>query len=154
MTEAILEFQGEYRFLSNFWQCHFVWDDIVWNSAESAYQASKTLDRQKRFEFSMMHASEAKKRGKNIILRPNWFKIKIGIMREIVFEKFSQNSDLTDMLISTAPARLEEGNLWGDDFWGITPPGSGHGRNELGKILMDVRDHLSKSCLDGLIVLR
>jgi len=42
--EAITSFQGEYRFLSNFWPCHIVRDGLVYPSLEHAYAASKTDD--------------------------------------------------------------------------------------------------------------
>ena len=60
-------------------------------------------------------------------------------MREIVFEKFKQNPHLTKKLLDTGDVYLEEGNNWGDRIWGTV---NGVGRNELGKILMEVRKEL------------
>jgi predicted NAD-dependent protein-ADP-ribosyltransferase YbiA (DUF1768 family) len=46
------------------------------------------------------------------------------------------------LLQETRPYELIEGNNWGDKFWGQSPLGTG--RNELGKILMSVRDDITK----------
>ena len=62
-------------------------------------------------------------------------------MSSIVFEKFYRNKELRKKLLETGDRYLEETNWWGDDFWGGC---NGEGRNELGKILMKVRDFWKK----------
>ena len=62
-------------------------------------------------------------------------------MSSIVFEKFYRNKELRKKLLETGDRYLEETNWWGDDFWGVC---NGEGRNELGKILMKVRDFWKK----------
>ena len=59
-------------------------------------------------------------------------------MREIVKRKFLQNRDLAEKLMDTGNAELQEKSS--DRFWGIGR--NGDGQNELGKILMDVRETL------------
>jgi len=141
--EKISTFFGKYRFLSNFWPCEFVWDNIVWNSSEHAYVASKTLDRALRLKISKMAGKgEVKRFGRTIELRPDWEQVKYDIMLEIVRAKFRQNPDLKQKLLETGDAELEEGNTWGDRVWGVCPPNSGNGKNWLGKILMIVRKEL------------
>lgn len=142
MKKPILTFFGEYRFLSNFWIAPFEWEGILWLSSEQAYQAAKVLDRAKWLEFAQMTPTQAKHAGKTVERRPDWDQVKVGIMLDIVREKFLQNPDLASKLLDTGDARLEEGNTWGDGVWGICPPGSSRGRNELGKILMQVRQEL------------
>src|SRR4051812_21328901 len=44
----IAEFQGEYRFLSNFWPATVEFEGIRYPTAEHAYQAAKTLDAKER----------------------------------------------------------------------------------------------------------
>lgn len=63
-------------------------------------------------------------------------------MRRLVMLKFEQNSVLKKLLITTAPATLEEHTS--DDFWG-TANGTCYEEtsNQLGKILMEVRLILS-----------
>lgn len=136
----ILEFKDEYSFLSNFHPATFVWNHIFWHNSEAAYQAAKSLDRAVWLTFAnMTNPGEAKRAGKLIQMRPDWVNVKVEIMRDIVFQKFSQNPDLRLQLLATGDARLEEGNLWKDVFWGVCPPGSGIGQNHLGDILMYCR---------------
>ena len=138
--DKISTFFGAHRFLSNFWQTQFVSDNIVWESSEHAYVAAKTLDRDLRIKISKMDGKgQVKRFGRTIELRSDWEQVKVDMMYEIVHAKFHQNSNLRQKLLNTGDAILEEGNTWGDRVWGISPPNSGNGRNELGKILMQVR---------------
>lgn len=82
-------------------------------------------------------AVDAKKLGKLVTIRPDWDEIKVEVMYEIVKAKFHYNPDLREMLLATEDAELIEGNWWGDTFWGVC---KGQGLNNLGKILMRVRD--------------
>ncbi len=52
--------------------------------------------------------------------------------------KFSENSDLRDMLHATGMAKIVE-HTNEDSYWGDGGDGSGH--NYLGKLLMKVRRH-------------
>jgi ribA/ribD-fused uncharacterized protein len=67
--------------------------------------------------------------------------VKIGIMREAVEAKFRQHDELRTILLATGDAKLVE-HTDNDDFWG--DGGDGSGRNELGRILMAVREALRK----------
>lgn len=79
--------------------------------------------------------------GRRVALRPDWENVKLSIMEEIVCAKFIQNEYLREMLRSTGNAMLEEGNVWNDTFWGVNNK-TGKGENNLGKILMRVREKL------------
>ena len=85
--------------------------------------------------------SLAKKIGKNLVLRPGWDMMRIPIMTELVWKKFSQHKELKQKLLNTGEAELIEGNWWGDCFFGVC---RGVGQNNLGKILMSVREKLRK----------
>lgn len=139
MFMVINEFQGEYRWLSNFWKCPVYIDQIMYTSSEAAFQAYKTKDKKERLRFTEMGPGEAKKAGKLIKLREDWEKVKLKIMTRIVLCKFTQNRDLMQKLILTRDAELIEGNTWGDKFWGVC---NGEGENWLGRILMDIRQTL------------
>ena len=143
MAEAIKSFKGDYAFLSNFYPCTVEYEGMEYPSAEHAFQAAKTLDLEKRKSFSAYPSPAAAKRGgRRVKLRPDWEEVKIGIMKEIVRDKFTRNASDMDMkkaLLLTGEAYLEEGNNHNDRFWGAV---KGVGRNELGKILMEVRDEL------------
>lgn len=71
-------------------------------------------------------------------LRPDWEYIRVDVMTELVRKKFSQEP-LRSQLIATGDAELIEGNWWNDTFWGVC---NGVGENNLGKILMKVRDEI------------
>jgi ribA/ribD-fused uncharacterized protein len=140
--DPIFVFEGKYHFLSNFHSCEVVWDGIVWKHSEGAYQAAKSLDREVRLAMADLDAHASKQSGKRVLLRPDWDKVKDGIMLEIVRAKFQQNPDLKGKLLATDDAHLEEGNWWKDRYWGVCPARSGNGLNKLGKILMIVREEL------------
>jgi hypothetical protein len=136
----ILTFDGEYRFLSNFYPASFVWQDNLWLTSEHAYQAAKCIDPAERTLILNLPTAVATKRaGKLVKMRPDWDEVKVDLMLEIVFEKFNQNPELKAKLLATGSARIEEGNTWRDTTWGICPPGSNKGQNHLGRILMDLR---------------
>lgn len=80
-------------------------------------------------------AGQAKRRGYRVKLRDDWELVKLGIMEDLVRQKFNEKT-LGDMLLATGDAELVEGNDWGDKFWGVC---DGEGQNMLGKILMKVR---------------
>ena len=40
-NNVITEFKGEYHFLSNFYQCDFVYEGLTYHTAEAAFQAQK-----------------------------------------------------------------------------------------------------------------
>ncbi len=137
-------FRGEYFFLSNFYETPIIYDGIRYENNEAAFQAQKVKPKpgkkdNPRLEFSHLNPSEAKKRGRSVPLRKDWEDVKVSIMEEIVLAKFEQNDDLREKLLSTGDAYLEEGNNWGDRVWGVV---NGQGANNLGKILMRVRDLL------------
>lgn len=139
-TTTIGEFNSTYHFLSNFYPATFMWCGIYWHNSEAAYQGAKAGTRDTLLEFAKMSSpAEAKRAGKTVSLRPDWDKVKVQIMRDIVFAKFNQNPDLRDRLLATDNAQLEEGNMWKDTFWGVCPPYSAIGENHLGKILMELR---------------
>ena len=138
-------FDGDYRFLSNFyispmkidlgylgtWSCQNV---------EEVYQASKAARRdQVIWVLQSASAGIAKRRGREIEKRDDWEQIKDGVMTMLVNEKFDQNPDLAEKLIATGDQELVEGNTWNDRYWGVC---KGKGLNKLGKILMAKREIL------------
>jgi len=136
---TIPEFQGQYRFLSNFWNCPVTYNNITFLNAEAAYQAQKCPDRM--LEFVNLSAFEAKKLSHKVALVSSWDNIKTQIMADIVYQKFLQNPELRDKLLATNDAYLVEGNNWKDTYWGIC---NGVGENWLGRILMIVRHALKQ----------
>jgi len=150
----IPEFQGEYRFLSNFFPCDegVLYDGKLYPTSEHAYQAAKTLDKVEREQVrSCSTPAQAKDLGKSLSLnQDNWKAIRVREMLKIVRDKFTRNIDLRHRLIQTEDHELIEGNNWNDKFWGMC---KGEGQNMLGKILMVVRAEVCDIAhLEGLLV--
>ena len=147
-------FRDDWMFLSNFYPCKIV-DKFgkIWSSSEHAYQGMKfedpTLKEKVRVhpskglkKFVKMHSSH---------IRADWDKVKLGVMYRILMRKF-EDSFLQAKLIDTGDEKLVETNYWHDNFWGICMcpdcrlQGTDYekGKNNLGKILMKIRDNYSR----------
>ena len=72
-------------------------------------------------------------------LRRDWESVKDSIMRDAVLAKFTQHEELRELLMGTGDAKLVE-HTTNDSYWG--DGGDGSGRNMLGIILMEIREHL------------
>ena len=90
-------------------------------------------------EFTELNPSKAKQLGRKVKLRKDWEEVKTNIMYDICLAKFTQNQDLKEKLLKTGNAILIEGNWWNDTYWGVC---NGIGENNLGKILMKIREEL------------
>jgi ribA/ribD-fused uncharacterized protein len=136
-------FQGEYRFLSNFWPAVVDYEGISYPSVEHAYQSAKTLDRSERRRIAAIaEPGEAKRAGRALPnQRADWEQVKLRVMEDCVRYKFTRHADLREKLLATGTAELIEGNTWNDRFWGVC---DGQGENHLGKILMKVRTELRR----------
>ena len=132
-------FFGPYRFMSNFQIAPIVYEGLEYPSTENAYQAGKSLDIETRKQFLNITPSEARKLGQKIPVRADWEFIKYGVMRDVCTYKFTQHSHLREALKLTGEKYLSEHNHWGDRYWGFC---NGSGENNLGKILMEIRDNL------------
>lgn len=130
------EFQGPYRFLSNFFGAPIEHDGIRYPAVEHAYQAHKTADPDLRRKIASLTSGGAKHAGRRLPFVPDWEERKLGIMREIVRKKFRAHPVLARALLLTGDAKIVEQAPWGDRFWGVC---AGQGRNELGKLLMEIR---------------
>lgn len=152
--EPIVQFRGEYRWLSNFFECRIVALDRTFNSTEAAYQAAKRVDDKAFHEkISRMGPKEAMHYGRSLpVTTPDWHVLtKFQVMRILVEQKFMNHQYLARLLLGTGERHLEEGNTWGDKVWGTDLNDKLHplvadimevihnGENRLGKILMDTR---------------
>jgi ribA/ribD-fused uncharacterized protein len=135
--DTIDSFDGEFRFLSNFFPAPVEIVGKTWPTAEHAFQAMKTTDPRERELIALASSpGRAKRAGRKVTVRPDWEEVKLGWMARIVHAKFEQNGELADRLLATGDATLIEGNNWGDKVWGQV---DGEGENLLGRILMSVR---------------
>lgn len=138
----IERFNGEYVFLSNFYPSPIVINGVEYPTVEHAYQAAKTCNR--REKLLVAYAStpgQAKRMGRKLSLRLNWEEIKVDTMLGLVRLKFTE-SNLRAKLLATGTVELVERNAWNDRFWGVC---RGNGQNQLGKILMRVREECQQT---------
>ena len=138
-------FDGEYAFLSNFYECNVTYNGITYKNSEAAFHAQKTLNEFERQQFTTLSPSASKNLGRRITLRNDWESVKTKIMYEICHAKFSQNEDLKAKLLATGDEYLEEGTYWHDNCWGncyCEKCKDIAGENRLGAILMEIREEL------------
>ena len=139
--------------LSNFYPCSIRFNGRQYISAEHAYQGEKVIAAK---AFDKLHAilatptaSRAKVIGNDIPETPLWSRIKVDRMRDILNAKFRQNKPLNDYLCSIKGKDFIEANAY-DSFWGAgvslnsteIKTGRWSGRNELGKLLTELRNDL------------
>lgn len=144
---AISVFDGEYAFLSNFYESKIVYKDITFPTVEHAFQAAKSLSEEEQAAISIAKTPGiAKRLGRKVLLRSDWEEIKEKVMYECVKEKFKEPV-LREKLLNTSPAELIEGNTWHDNYWGdcsCEKCKNIKGKNSLGKILMKVRSEIAE----------
>ena len=148
MTRTIIAFQGQYRFLSNFYV-----DPDTGYSVEALFQAEKCKPGDDMAEqIRVMSPRKAKVAGRKVQLRDDWEQIKVQRMAYWVNQKFTGSDfftgyDYMSALENTGHMRLVEGNMWHDQFWGVCDCGrfdkcKQPGSNILGVILMTIRETL------------
>ena len=142
MVNARIErFSGTYRFLSNFFIVPggLEYEGRRYPTLEHAFAAAKSLDPVVREAIAALSgASQAKRAGRAISLRPDWEAVKLAVMADLLARKFSCET-LARALTETGETELVEGNNWGDIFWGVC---DGRGENHLGRLLMELRARL------------
>lgn len=140
----IERFNGEYLFLSNFYEGkRFTYKGMTFTNTEAAFHSQKDLSREK--EFEMMRPSQSKQLGRRVNLRPDWEEVKEQVMYDVCYAKFTQDPNLKAKLLATGDQELVEGNYHRDSYWGkayIQKTKSFEGKNRLGIILMKLREEL------------
>lgn len=113
----------------------------VARSSEHIFQAAKAAHVESwLWVMSARDGYEAKGRGRSLELVAGWEAVKYQEMVDAVHAKMVQVPAAREVLLATGDRRIEEGNWWGDEVWGVYPPGpDGVGRNWLGEILMAER---------------
>lgn len=140
--EKNLRFSGTRNYLSNFYQCKAVYYDRTFLSSEAAYQWTKAIitgqyDAAIKLEYTNS-GPVAKQIGKTLAhINQHYFWIngKKEVLKYIVVQKFTQNPHLMEALNSTKDMTLLENTQ--DEYWGVGK--NEDGKNEMGKILMDIR---------------
>jgi ribA/ribD-fused uncharacterized protein len=131
-------------FLSNFYITRISFNGEIYSSVEHAFQAEKTENRSFKNRIKLANTpAEAKKIGRQSPLRHGWKKMRVVIMKDLLFEKFKYK-ELLIKLHDCSTGIITEGNTWHDNFWGICKCSNCNGgKNVLGKLLMHVRKKTS-----------
>ncbi len=151
---AIDRFDGEFKFLSNFFTLPtpMTWGDptrpgwpatAVWTT-EAAFQSAKAKTQEDRNRIaSIIAPGQAKRAGRAVDVREDWEVVRGVVMLAALREKFAIPA-MREKLLATADANLIEGNTWHDSYWGHCTCGRCRvGKNNLGRLLMQVRTELS-----------
>lgn len=137
--------EGPSGFLSNYFRWPFVLECRRWENVEHCYQAAKFVHDPARFTAICRHADPDAAKGfareHRAAWRPDWNRVKVPVMQRALRAKFGQSGLLTQALLATGDATLEEASPY-DAFWGIGP--SGNGENRLGRLLMELRAELRR----------
>lgn len=140
-------FKGDHAFLSNFHPSVIAFEGIVYPTVEHAFQAAKTNDPTTRKIIADKETpGKAKRAGGGRGILPDfdlqaWEAKKVQTMTTLCESKF-KDPELAAQLKATGDQELQEGNNWNDTFWGVNLK-TGKGQNNLGKILMKIRDGIS-----------
>lgn len=139
----IREFQNEYRWLSNFWLCSVLYRGVAYPSVEHAYCSAKSEKPEwKQFCANPDNTSgKIKREARKITIREDWDDMRVYVMAQCLWSKFTDNPELQQLLLDTGDENIQEGNKWGDKFWGIDL-NTGEGENRLGRLIMLIRSHL------------
>lgn len=141
----IKEFQGKYRWLSNFWPCKVKLDGVTYPTTEHAYQAAKFSESKDRQQIQRATTPGKAKRLARKFFKTRMFSDaeKFDVMYKLLLQKFQQELFKTKLL-ATGNKKIVEGNSWNDTFWGVC---RGKGQNHLGNLIMDIRKQLQEGTL-------
>ena len=138
-------FDGEFAFLSNFYDSPISDGRMIMPTVEHYFQAAKA---DSMYDYIAIATAatpgQAKRAGRKATLRHDWEDVKMNVMREALHKKFS-DPELKAKLLATGDQHLEEGNTWHDNFWGVCHCDRCQdimAHNHLGKLLMELRTEL------------
>jgi ribA/ribD-fused uncharacterized protein len=133
---------GEYGCFSNFSPHPISLKGKTWPTSEHFFQAQKfagTPDEEEVRQAKSPMIAARMGRSRKRPLRKDWQAVKDSIMHEAILAKFTQHADLREVLLATGDAEIVE-KTEKDKYWG--DGGDGRGKNQLGQILMEVREGL------------
>jgi ribA/ribD-fused uncharacterized protein len=144
--ERVCFYEQDFYVLSNFSSFKLHWRGIWFDTSEAAYHWEKFPGANDiRLAIRGAHSAHEVFRLANEfkeLRRPDWDKVKVSIMRDILRSKTNQHEYVRRKLLATGDRELVE-NSWRDDYWGWGP--SRDGLNMLGKLWMEVRAELREA---------
>jgi ribA/ribD-fused uncharacterized protein len=142
--EVVGFYPREFFMFDNFASFQVDWRGRRWATSEHAYQAAHFFETAPELAeqiFQARSSHDAYKLAKaNADQTPaNWAEVKLVLMEDICRHKLEQHPYIQEKLRQTEDLLIVEDSPK-DSFWGWGP--DRHGRNELGKIWMRLRDEL------------
>lgn len=142
---------GDLGYLANYSNHSFVKNGILYKTVEHYYQSEKFLD--EKIKNKIIEAPTPKEasligRDRSNIRRPNFKMIKNDVMYEGILEKFRQNREIAYKLIETRSQMIAEATK-DEYYWGIGT--KRNGQNEIGKILVKVREKIKEEILESIL---
>lgn len=142
---------GDLGYLANYSNHGFYKNGVYYKTVEHYYQSEKFSDcnlKKKIISCNTPKEASTIGRDRNNIRVEDFTSLKIDVMREGIYLKFSQNNDIRTKLIETGSRLIREMSVK-ESFWGVGP--TKRGDNFIGKILMDVRSQVRNELLDKII---
>jgi len=154
----ITQFKGQYEFLDLAYYCLTEFDGAIYNSAEAAFLAAQFDDPYFRsmFRNPALPIWKARELAKRLQKRHDWTpELSIELTWQVTLDKFSRSLNLRSLLLATHHERIVAENNWHEQFWGLCICNMRQGKygrkdaclvpgsNQLGEILMSVRDRLA-----------
>ncbi|CAM6001872.1 unnamed protein product, partial [Sphagnum balticum] len=145
-SEAPIDnFNGYFEFLNNDFPAWVHFEDVLYPSVTTAYQASRTEDKQIRQSINEAETYEQLAAIAAKIKNPaDWGSRRYKIMESLVRDKFKRNKTIRDKLVETGTRHLINKYPKGGDnetYWGLV---NQSGLNNLGKILETVRSEINR----------
>lgn len=130
------------EWLGNFYPLKIEYNGLIFLNSEAAYQAQKFIEYPEvMIDFTHFSGEEAFRMSRRLsnLIRNDWEKVKVQVMKEVLNAKVSQNSHIAEWLNSTEQGLLIEHNpvKGRDAFWSDDHDGSG--QNWLGRLWMEIR---------------
>lgn len=137
----IPHYESSYFLFSNFSPHQILYKDVLYSTLEHAFQAQKFLNEDARDKVKNAKSPlEALQLGRSLPGKRNdWSSIKLDCMYQLLKAKVEQHEEVKSKLFASGNEEVVEQNP-NDDFWGSGP--DGNGQNQMGKILMKIRDEL------------
>ena len=136
----IIEFRGEFSWLSNFFPVQIEYEGLTYPSVEHAYQAGKLINIEDRKLFLIMSAGQAKRNWKKYKTYNLTEEFRLNLMYQLLSIKFNQEP-FKSLLIATGDCYIQEGNRFSDTFFGYCLK-TNQGKNMLGHLIMQIRMEL------------
>ena len=141
-----------YYEFTNFYSAPVLMDGKLWPTTEHYFQAQKFIGTPfteviRNFQRPREAFDLSRNPAVSCWRRKDWEEVKVDIMHKALLAKFTQHRDLRQLLLDTQNRRLIEHSPY-DNFWGNG--GDDRGQNQLGLLLMEVRDNLNRSMRETL----